>query len=669
MRGYFCQISGVIFSVGFECYRIGDLLLDAGTQEVTRNGAAVPVPRLSFKLLLSLARHAPNVLSTNKLEEEVWSGLVVDRGTINKRVLLLRKALGEDKGEGPYITVIRGSGYRLDAQVERLGSSPEKAESRGTVSQAWYQRSSGTIRTISYWLLGIVAILALYKGFQDTARNSTSPGSVIDTGTSQQPAVVYSRQSVAVLPFVDLSDGKAHQYLGDGITEEVINLLAGMDGIEVAARTSSFSFRDSSLTAMEIAGELRVGTILEGSIRHEGNQIRVTAQLIDTQNGYHIWSQNYDRTFDQIFEVQDDIALNIAQALKLTLDENDRPDSSKGTTANIEAFSQYLKGRKLLNERIHLRSEGLRRALVYFEKAVELDPVFARAHAGIAAVYSLMTSYDTSLDREAYFELSETSANFALDIDPQSTEAMSVLAWIHAARGEIEQAVALFEQIRLSGSKDSNIIHWLALLHMRLGYFDELVPRLTEAYRRDPLNEHIGWSLATTYGFSGQPEKAKEILQTLEGFTYRDYNLGLAAIYGGDYQRARELLRDVRLRSGILPEFYSDMLVDALEDPNGPEECAAMLVSASRKGDLDELIAFEALLILGSPHAFDLDIDPFSIAKTQILAQVWNNWGVELRRDPRFKEWVINLGYVDFWRKYGWPDRCRPTGPDDFECI
>ena len=125
--------------MGFECYRIGDLLLDAGTQEVTRNGIAVPVPRLSFKLLLSLARHAPNVVSTEKLEEEVWSGLVVDKGTINKRVLLLRKALGEDKGEGPYITVIRGSGYRLDVPVERVGSSPEKADIQESVSQKWYQ--------------------------------------------------------------------------------------------------------------------------------------------------------------------------------------------------------------------------------------------------------------------------------------------------------------------------------------------------------------------------------------------------------------------------------------------------------------------------------------------------------------------------------------------------
>jgi len=655
--------------VGFECYRIGDLLLDAGTQEVTRNGAAVPVPRLSFKLLLSLARHAPNVVSTNKLEEEVWSGLVVDKGTINKRVLLLRKALGEDKGAGPYITVIRGSGYRLDVPVERVGSSPEKANIQEAVSQTWYQRSSGTMRLISYWLLGIVAMLALYQSFHEHTHESTDPGESQQPLDGLQASVAYDHRLIAVMPFIDLSDGQKHQYLGDGIAEEVINLLAGMEGLQVAARTSSFSFRNTSLTAMEIAGDLHVGTILEGSIRHEGNQIRVTAQLIDTQNGYHIWSKNYDRAFNQVFVVQDDIALNIAQALKLTLDESDKPDSGKGTTANFEAFSQYLKGRELLNERIHLRSEGLRQALPYFKKAVELDPMFARAHAGIAAVYSLLTSYDQTLDQEAYFELAEASANFALEIDPESADAMSILARIYADRGEIEQAVALFDQIRSIGSNDSNIIHWQAMLHMRLGYFDELIPELTETYRRDPLNEHIGWSLATAYGFSGRADKATEILQTLQWFTYRDYNLGLAAIYSGNYEQARELLRDVRLRSGVLPAVYADMLIDALEDPNGPEECARMLLSASRQGDLDELIAFEALLMLGSPRAFDLDIDPFSIAKTQILAQVWNNWGVQLRRDLRFKVWVEKLGYVDFWRKYGWPDRCRSTGPDDFECI
>ena len=654
--------------MGFECYSIGDLLLDAGTQEVSRNGSAVPVPRLSFRLLLSLVRHAPNVVSIQKLEEEVWSGLVVDKGTINKRVLLLRKSLGEDKGQGPYITVIRGSGYRLDIPVERLSDSPERESPKEAEPQTWYQRSSSTIRTTSYWLLGLVAVLALFQGFQRAPSGSFNPDAGIEASEAQQ-AVIYSRQSVAVLPFMDLSDGVDHQYLGDGIAEEVINLLAGMEGLEVAARTSSFAFRDTSLTAMEIADDLHVGTILEGSIRHEGNQIRVTAQLIDTRDGYHIWSKNYDRTFDQVFAVQDDIALNIAEALKLTLDEGDKPDSSKGTTTNIEAFSLYLKGRKLLNERIHLRSDGLRESLGFFWEAVELDPRFARAHAGIAAVYWLLTSYDATLDQEAYFEQAEASANFALEIDPESTDALGVLASIYSARGDIEQAVALFDQVRLIGSSDSNIIHWQAMLHMRLGYFDELIPELTDAYRRDPLNEHLGWSLASAYSFSGRSDEAEKILHTLKSYSYRDYNLGLAAIYEKNYVQAAELLRDVKLRSGVLPAAYADMLIGGLEDPNGPDECAMMLVNATRQGELDELVGFEALLILGSPRAFDLGIDPFNLDKMQILSQVWNNWSVELRQDPRFKEWVKKLGYVDFWRKYGWPDRCRPTGPDDFECI
>ena len=656
-------------SEGFECYRIGDLMLDAGTQEVSRNGSPVPVPRLSFRLLLSLVRHAPNVVSTQKLEEEVWKGLVVDKGTINKRVLLLRKALGENKGEGPYITVIRGSGYRLAISVEPITESPKKAEPVKDDTQSWYQRSSRSMRTISYWLLGIVAILALYQGFQNRVPKSPRTDVAVATDKVQPSVVNYSRQAVAVLPFVDLSDGQAHQYLGDGIAEEVINLLAGMEGLEVAARTSSFSFRDSSLTAMEIAGDLHVGTILEGSLRHEGSQIRVTAQLIDTSNGYHIWSESYDGTIDQVFEMQDDIALNIAQALQLTLDEGSKPDSRRMTTANFESFSFYLKGRELLNDRIHLREAGLRDAQKYFWKSVELDPGFARAHASIAAVYWLLTSYDQSLDKDVYFEQAEASAHFALELDPESTEAMSVLASIHSARGEIEQAAALFDRIREFDNNDFNNIHWQAMLHMRLGYFDELINQLKDSYQKDPLNEHIGWSLASAYTFSGHTDEAEEILQNLQNFTYRDYNLGLTAIYAGNYSQAREKLRDVRLRSGILPAAYADMLIDAFEDPDGPDACADKFVVAALEGKLDPLISFEALLILGSPRAFDLNIDPFTIGKTQILAQVWNSWGSELRQDPRFKVWVEELGWLDFWRKHGWPDRCRPTSPIDFECI
>lgn len=657
--------------MGCECYRIGDLLLDAGTQEVTRNGIVVPVPRLSFRLLLSLARHAPNVVSAEVLEEEVWAGLVVDRGTVNKRVLLLRKALSKGQNEDPYIAVIRGSGYRLVVPVEHMDSCPDESIQGETEPQNWYQKNSGTIHTISYWLLGIIAILVLHQGFLNITHDNSEHGTERDAGVeAQQEPGVYGQNFIAVLPFVDLSDGKVHQYIGDGIAEEVINLLAGMDGLVVAARTSSFAFRDTTKTAAEIADKLRVGTVLEGSIRHSGERIRVTAQLIDTQSGYHIWSQNYDRSFDEVFAVQDDIAFNIAQSLMLTLDESDQPDSRKSMTGDIEAFKYYLKGRELLNDRIHLRAKGLYSALGDFNQAIEQDPKFARAHAGVATVYWLLTSYDDSVDQGKYFEEAEASAKFALEIDPDSTEALSALASINSQRGDIQQAAGYFDQIRAIGDTNSNIIAWEATLHTRLGYFEELIGPLTEEYRRDPLNEHIAWSLADALIFSGKPIEAIPILEELEYFSHRDYYLGLAAIYTGNFVRARELLRDVRMRSGVLPADWADLVVDALENPALQEKVALKFIAATENGDLNKLVSFESLLLLGTAYTFELDINPLGdIANQQIHAQIWNNWAVPFRQDPRFKDWVSALGYVDFWRKFGWPDRCRPTGLDDFECI
>ena len=657
--------------MGFECYRIRDLLLDAGTREVSRNGTVVPVPRLSFKLLLSLARHAPNVVSAAQLEEEVWAGLIVDRGTVNKRVLLLRKSLSEDKSGDPYIAVIRGSGYRLVAPVERVDASPKEPVEEEKNPDSLYKRSSSVIRTASYWLLGLVAVLALYQSFQGSGngnRGSERTGSFEQASTAAQ--IVYSQKSVAVLPFVDLGYGKDFQFLGDGISEEVINLLAGMDGLSVAARTSSFAFRESSLNAVDIAQDLKVGTILEGSIRHTDNRIRVTAQLIDTKTGYHIWSKNYDRTLDEVFAVQDDIAVNIAQSLKLTLEESGQPNSRSRTTGDIEAFALYLKGRELFNDRIALRSDGLLQALDYFQKAVELDAGFSGAYASIASVYWLLTTYDDSLDKDAYYELAETSANFALELDPLSTDALGALASVHSNRGEIEKAVSVFERIRVIGSNDSNIAHWKAMLHLRLGYFDELIKPLTEVYRLDPFNEHIGWSLAAALNFAGQPEKSAEILQNLQHFSYRQYVLGLTAINSADYSKARAQLAGSRMRSGLLPEKYANAIVDALEDPSLVDAVAQSLVAAVESEELETCVGFESLLVLGSPQALGLRMDPANdITRIQINSQIWNNWGTEVRRDPRFKDWVEKLGYPAFWRKHGWPDRCRPTGPDDFECI
>jgi len=640
-------------------------------QVVKRGETVVPMPRLSFRLLLALARHAPNVVSADQLEKEVWEGLVVDRGTVNKRVLLLRKALGEGKEGEPYITVIRGTGCRLVVPVERLDSAADETGLDTTAGYRREQAKSWFSGNSLYWILGIVTVLALYHGSQTTMSRNEAPEPA-GTGMTdiQVPAMPISQDSIAVLPFVDLSDGQTHQYIGDGIAEEVINLLARMDGLEVAARTSSFAFHDTRLTALEIAPRLRVGKILEGSIRLTDDQIRVTAQLIDVQTGFHIWSQDYDRAFDEVFEVQDDIAANITQSLKLTMDESDTIGSRRATTGNFEAFELYLQGREIFNNRIKLRAAGLHEALEYFSQAVAKDPGFARAHASIALASWVITAYDQTLDKEDYFQRSEASANYALELDPRSTDALGALASVYAARGDVDRAIILFERIRIIGANESYLTHWEAMLRMRLGYFEELIEPLTRLYRLDPLNEHIGWSLAATLNFSGEPSMAVEILEGLEHFTFRQYALGLCALNDRDYSQARELLRGVRMRSGVLPADYADLLVDALEDPARIVRVVGTILAAVEQGELDKLAAFEVLLMLGSPAAFDLPIDPNQdVDRKQILAQVWNNWGIVLRQDWRFKEWLTDLGYRDVWRKHGWPDRCKSTGADSFECI
>lgn len=660
--------------MGFECYRIGDLLLDAGTQEVTREGTVLQVPRLSFKLLLSLARHAPNVVTTEQLEEEVWEGLVVDRGTVNKRVLLLRKALGGDTSDDPYVAVVRGTGYRLVVPVERVEGIPTETQQVETPVQAptnWYGRHADVLRTAAFLLLAVVAILVLLKGFKESAApvETRSEASMAETAL-QSPVTAYSPRSVAVMPFVDLSDNQVHMYLGEGISEDIINLLAGMNGLDVVARTSSFAFKDTNATLSEIAARLRVGTVLEGSIQYSEERIRVTAQLIDANTGFHVWSQTYDREFTQLFEVQDDIAFNIAESLKLTLDENTHPDSAKSMTADMEAFKLYLKGRELLNDRIHLRTEGLYGALEYFNAAIALDPKFVRAHAGVATVYWLLTAYDTALDKKSFYDNAEASALFALEINPDSIEALAALALVYASRGELLQAADLYDQIRAIGKSSSDIVFWEALLHIRLGYFRELISSLSREHERDPLNEHIAWVLADALIYSGKPEQAIVILQELEDFTYRDYYLALATIYTGDFETARGYLRDARMRSGRLPARYADLLIDALTDPAKKAGAVEALVAASESGELDKLVSFESLLIIDSPRAYDLGVDPRTdFRNIQIVAQVWENWAVDFRRDPRFKTWVREIGYLEFWKKKGWPDRCRPTGMDDFECI
>ncbi len=204
------------------------------------------------------------------------------------------------------------------------------------------------------------------------------------------PAILASERSIAVLPFVNMSGDPDNEYFSDGISEEILNVLAGTPELQVAARTSSFSFKGKPMEVPEIAAALNVRMVLEGSVRRQGDTVRITAQLIDAQNGFHVWSQTYDRKLEDIFAIQDEIARAIGEELKVKIAGSSREGKGAGGPPNLASHDLYLRGMALW----HTRGEQeLWDAIAAFEEAAALDPKSAQAFAGLALAYSVVGGY------------------------------------------------------------------------------------------------------------------------------------------------------------------------------------------------------------------------------------------------------------------------------------
>jgi len=653
-----------------EHYRMGGLELNAGTQEVTRKGKRVPLPPLSFALLLTLVRNAPNVVTTRQLEDEVWSGLVIDRGTINKRVVLVRNALRNAGCEQDYIAVVRGTGYRLAVPVETMDDNAGVTDTVADSTPAMAPSAPPLLGSLGWVALAMLVVLVGFLVSQQFLTDERTGLLVEDAAKpTQEWRGFKGAGSIAVLPFSQSGDDVSNTYFAEGLAREILRRLDAIKALDVASSSSSFEFRDSTLSAAEIGAQLGVETLLTGSVHRESGRLILMTSLLDASSGRVIWADSFDRPVDEVFQVQDLIADEVASSLKVPRGEADRNVASV-STANIEAYTLYLKGRSLLDERIDSGAPSLIDALETFRSAASLDPNFVHAYVGMASASFLIPAYDEQVDTGEWLERAEAAARYALDLDPDSPEALGVLAAIVSWRGDPLRAAGLFDLALDMGNRDSNVLHWHAMLATSMGYFESLVPRLSEAYRLDPLNQLLGCSLAGSLNFSGYPDQALIVLDGMTRFSRRDLSAAVAHLYVGDWLQARELLRGIELRAGRLPPDFADLLVDAFENPPRRKFVESAFLDGSRRGSLTVLVAFEALLIMGSPRAFDLEPElQGTFFEHRLPEAVWHNWGAELRQDPRFKGWVRALGYDQHWRKYGWPDRCRPTGLNDFECI
>ncbi len=656
-----------------ERYRIGDLFLDCGVREVSHNGLVIPLSRLSFDLLLVLARHAPNLITAEELESEVWAGLVVSPTTIRKRVALLRKAIGDDAEHPKYISVVRGQGYRLVPPVYRVETETEDSVDKNGVTAGI--RKSGRPGLITFAVVAVFVSLAVFLAFQ--LKTGTDAGSASSRAQSVDEAVfehaISTRNipdlSIAVLPFITLGESIGDSYIADGIAEEIINLLAAVETLQVVARTSSFTFRGSADTVDVIAQKLRTKHILEGSVQRYGERIRVTAQLIEAPAGYHLWSQRYDRPFTDIIAVQTDIALNITTALQVALKELERPNSAAALTDNAEAYALYLQGRKLFHDRLELGVAGLGGAVASFSAATRIDPGFARAWSGLSASLWLQPAYDDSQDRAEYRPRAKQAALTALRISPDLPEALSVVASLHWIRGDFEQARAQFEHALQRPVADSNVRLWAGLFLDSVGYTDQAYALYEEAYQLDPLNQNLVGILASSLTARGAPEKALGLRRAQIDHEWRDFNLGITRLENGDFEEARQLLADFWMPFGVLPARYVELAITAVAAPESRPAAENAIFEALNSGEMKQRVAFELFRIMGSPAMFEMTTGlPIGIFANRVFIVAWSNRGSAIRQDRRFHTWARETGLVAFWNLNGWPHRCQPVSDSAFEC-
>ena len=360
----------------------------------------------------------------------------------------------------------------------------------------------------SMMTLGMLGLGYGFYGYYSNVFTTAGSGDIQPLVT-QQRGFVAPENSIAVLPFADLSEDSSQGYFSDGIAEEILNVLAKVEGLHVAARTSSFAFRKPDKDIREIGRLLNVGTVLEGSIRKSGDRIRLTAQLINVADGYHIWSESYDRKLDDVFAIQDDVASAIATALVDSFAGLEQKPASR--TLDLAAFEAFRTGRLHWWRR---SPDELHKAITLFAKALEHDPTFAPAYAAMADSWLLLSLYGNLTNMRAT-ERAMPMIEKALEIDPESAEAFAALGLARWQIGQMDAAEsALRQAIKLNDDYIPAYL-WLGGLLGELGRLPEQSQILQQAMALDPLNELLAINFANNLSSRGDYQAGKDLLQGL----------------------------------------------------------------------------------------------------------------------------------------------------------
>ena len=484
-------------------YEFDDFRLDAGERVLLRRGERVALTPRVLDTLLYLVRHHGRVLEKNELMSEIWPDAVVEENNLNQNISTLRRMFGESRGENRYIVTVPGRGYRFAAQVTENASTSDALHLR-------------------------------------------------------------SQQTIAVLPFANISTDPENAYFCEGLAEELLNALSRIEGIKVAARISAFALVGKNASINEIGVALGVKSILQGSVRRSGNRLRITAQLVNASDGYHLWSERYDREMRDIFDVQDEITLAVVNALKVQLLGEEKNAVLKRHTENTEAYHLYLKARYFW---FKSAPQEFRKSRDYFQRAVDADPSYALGYFGLASFYGFASSWGLMPPQEGWARM-EAATMKALALDATLAEVhhgLAALKWVYyrdwsGAEQAFRKAIELNPQI---GAIHSHHSIFLSVI----GRHDEAIAAGQRALELDPLSIRIHRNQAGRFYHARRYDEAvKQFSEALEldpndaslheeiGDVYEQLGLHQEAI--AEWTKAITLDGDDEL-AGIIGEGYS----------------------------------------------------------------------------------------------------------------
>ena len=465
--------------------------------------------------------------------------------------------------------------------------------------------------------------------------------------------------SIAVLSFANLSPDPDNEYFADGMAEELLNVLAGIRELQVASRTSSFAFKGKDVPIREIARSLSVAHVLEGSVRRQGQRVRITAQLIDAATDKHLWSDTYDRDLTDIFRVQEEIAQAIAAALGEVLGiAATAAVEVAPPTQDLDAYALFLRGRQAF----YRRGADLAQARQLLEQAVERDPAFAQAWAVLAGTYYVLPDYLDMRPDEA-FALAERAALRARELDPGIGLAWGVLAQVAEHRGEWIEAVRLQEEGIARDPADPTGYLWRGIRRVPLGDLAGAERDLAEVLRIDPLSGVAhGW-YGVSLGLQGDRARGDAQLQRSAelGWGTLDLMRMRFALGDGDRERAALHLRlNFQRYDNITPASQAviDAAVAAIGDPARMGELLAA-VDADVEG-VNHFGWGSLLAALGAHRrALELELDPGRSRSRNFLRTIWWPTARGVIEDPLFLQVAERDGLLAYWREQGFPAGCR----------